>query len=148
MKEKTRVNIKLLNDKAIIPTQGSAGAAGRDLYANLGGNNLIITPHGNATIPLGISMAIPEGWVGLVFARSSLQKKGLCLSNGVGVIDSDYRGEWQLLLHNMTATSQVINHGERLAQVVFVEYKDVVFYPVKELDKTERGEGGLGSTGN
>ena len=143
-----KVFIKLLNEAVKIPTKGSAEAAGRDLYAYLEGNNIMIAPHSTYTVPLGFSMAIPKGWVGLIFPRSGISmKKGLRLANGVGVIDSDYRGEWKVMLHNDTEVTQIVENGERIAQVVFVKYKDVVFYPVKDLDSTERGDGGFGSTG-
>lgn len=146
--KKKRVNIKLLREGAKIPTQGSSGAAGRDLYANLYDLVVEIRPNETVAIPTGLAMAIPEGWVGLVFIRSGMaMKKGLCLANGVGVIDSDYRGEWQLLIHNNSPKTQFINNGDKIAQVVFVKYRDVVFFPVKELDDTGRGDGGFGSTG-
>lgn len=143
-----KIEIKLLNENAKIPTKGSAGAAGRDLYACLDENTMIIPPHKTYIVPLGFAMAIPEGWVGLVFPRSGISmKKGLRLANGVGVIDSDYRGEWKVLLHNDTDSVQTIENGERIAQVVFVKYKDVVFYSAQMLDDTSRGDGGFGSTG-
>lgn len=143
-----KIFMKLFDPTVIIPTKGSAEAAGRDLYAHLEGNNIMIQPHKTFMIPLGFSMAIPKGWVGLIFSRSGIvNKKGLRLANGVGVIDSDYRGEWKVMLHNDTDCTQIVEDGERIAQVIFVKYKDVVFYPVKELDDTERGYGGFGSTG-
>lgn len=143
-----KVLIKLLNTAAKIPTRGSSEAAGRDLYACLEGNTVMIQPHKTYAVPLGFAMAVPKGWVGLIFARSGIaMKKGLRLANGVGVIDSDYRGEWKVLLHNDTDTTQIIEDGERIAQVVFMKYKNVVFFPAKELDATARGEGGFGSTG-
>lgn len=143
-----KVFIQLFNEAVKIPTKGSAEAAGRDLYAHLDGNNIMIQPHKTYKVPLGFSMAIPKGWVGLIFSRSGIVfKKGLRLANGVGVIDSDYRGEWAVMLHNDSDCTQIVEDGERIAQVIFVKYKDVVFYPVKELDDTERGDGGFGSTG-
>lgn len=146
--KKHPVNIKLLAEDAKIPTQGSEGAAGRDLYARLQGNTLMLQPHKNYMIQTGIAMAIPKGWVGLVFIRSGVaSKKMLRLANCVGVIDSDYRGEIMLCIHNYSDCTQIIEDGEKLAQIVFVKYKDVVFFPVKELDDTTRGEGGFGSTG-
>lgn len=140
--------IKLFHPNAKIPTKGTAESAGRDLYACLNGNTVMIQPHKTFVVSLGFAMAMPKGWVGLIFPRSSLSLlKGLRLANGVGVIDSDYRGEWRLLIYNDTNTTQIIEDGEKIAQVIFIKYKDVVFYPVKELDDTERGEGGFGSTG-
>lgn len=143
-----KILTKLLNGNAKMPTKGSAGAAGRDLYACLDGSTIMIQPKKTVLIPTGLAMAIPEGWVGLIFSRSGLAtKKGLRLANGVGVIDSDYRGEWFIAIHNDSDCTQIIDDGDKIAQVVFVKYKDVVFYPVKELDDTVRGEGGFGSTG-
>lgn len=152
MRKQHKIQIKLLNEGATIPTQGSGDAAGRDLYADLSGaadgGSLMIPPHTCVQIPLGFCTSMPEGWVGLVFPRSGISmKKGLRLANGVGVIDSDYRGEWKILLYNDTSVTQIIEHHERIAQVVFTKFKDVVFYPVTELDSTERGDGGFGSTG-
>ena len=139
----------MLTEVAKIPTRGSAQAAGRDLYSALGENPEIVIPPGETVaVSTNIATAIPNGMVGLVFARRGLSlKKGLCLANGVDVINSDYRGEWKVLIHNISKNPQYISNGEKIAQVVFVKYKDVVFYPVKELDNTGRGEGGFGSTG-
>lgn len=143
-----KVFVKLLTETAKIPTRGSEEAAGRDLYADLYDYVVEIPPNGTIAIPTGLAMSMPKGFVGLVFIRSGMaMKKGLCLANGVGVIDSDYRGEWKLLIHNSSPEPQFINNGDKIAQVVFVKYKDVVFYPVKELDDTGRGDGGFGSTG-
>ena len=143
-----KIAIKLVKEFAKIPTKGSSEAAGRDLYACIDGNTVMIQPHKTAMIPTGIATAIPKGWVGLVFARSGLATKlGLRLANGVGVIDSDYRGEWFVAIHNDSDCTQIIEDGDKIAQVVFVKYKDVVFCPVKDLDETERGDGGFGSTG-
>ena len=142
------INTKFLSKHAKTPTKGSDGAAGYDLYANLEGNTLMIQPHKTFMVPLGFSMAIPEGYVGLIFSRSGIvNKKGLRLANGVGVIDSDYRGEWKVMLHNDTDCTQIVEHGERIAQVVFVKFEDCMFMPVNDLDDTTRGDGGFGSTG-
>jgi dUTP pyrophosphatase len=143
-----RINFKLLTKTAILPTKGSSNAAGRDLYADLGNTSISINPHSTAVIPLGFATEFPENWVALVFIRSGVAlKKGLRLANCVGVIDADYRGEWKLLIYNDTAMSQVIEPGEKIAQVIFMKYKDIVPIPVTELNETERGDGGFGSTG-
>ena len=146
MKEE-RVNIKLLNDKAIMPTYGSIDAAGADLYANIDEKETIL-PHETKFIKTGVAMAIPKGLVGLLFARSGLaSKRGLAPANKVGVVDSDYRGEILVALHNHTDVEQSIEPGERIAQMAFLPYVKGIFEVVSDLDETTRGEGGFGSTG-
>lgn len=146
MKEE-KVEIKLLNEKAILPTYGSIDAAGADLYANIT-NSETISPHTTKLIKTGIAMAIPKGLVGLVFARSGLaSKRGLAPANKVGVIDADYRGEIMIALHNHTDIEQVIEPNERIAQIAFIPYIKGNFEIVNELSETIRGEGGFGSTG-
>jgi dUTP pyrophosphatase len=146
MKEE-KVCIKLLNDKAILPTYGSIDAAGADLYANIDSNETIL-PHETKLIKTGVAMAIPKGLMGLLFARSGLaSKRGLAPANKVGVVDSDYRGEILVALHNHTNVEQSIEPGERIAQMVFVPYVKGVFDVVDNLEETVRGEGGFGSTG-
>ena len=141
------VNIKKLNDKAIIPTYGSEFSAGADLYACEGGD-ITIAPGETRLVHTGISMAIPCGYVGLIYARSGLaSKRGLAPANKVGVIDSDYRGEIMVALHNHSSEAQTICDGERIAQIVFTAYMGADFCEVDELDSTQRGEGGFGSTG-
>ena len=142
-----QMNIKKLNENAIIPTYGSAAAAGADLYACTDAD---ITIDAGATVLVhtGVAMAIPDGYVGLVFARSGLaSKRGIAPANKVGVIDSDYRGEIMVALHNHSSVPQVISHGERIAQIVFMPYAAASFDVVDELDDTARGAGGFGSTG-
>ena len=146
MKEE-KIEIKKLNEEAIIPTYGSIDAAGADLYACID-NNETILPHETKLIKTGIAMAIPKGLVGLVFARSGLaSKKGLAPANKVGVIDADYRGEIMVALHNHSNIEQSIEQGERIAQIAFVPYIKGNFDIVDELDNTIRGTGGFGSTG-
>ena len=146
MKE-DKVCIKLLNDKAILPTYGSVDAAGADLYANIEENETIM-PHETKLIKTGIAMAIPKGLMGLIFARSGLaSKRGLAPANKVGVVDSDYRGEILVALHNHTNIEQSIEPGERIAQMVFVPYVKGILEVVDDLEETERGSGGFGSTG-
>ena len=142
------LKIKKLHPKAILPTYGSAGAAGADLYALPEGDPITINPGETVMIHTGLSMAIPEGYVGLNFARSGLaSKRGLAPANKVGVIDSDYRGEIRVVLHNHGATDQVVAPGERIAQLVIVPYLTAEFEECTSLSGTERGAGGFGSTG-
>jgi dUTP pyrophosphatase len=142
-----KMNIKKLDEKAIIPTYGSAAAAGADLYA-CADSDITIEAGATVLVHTGVSMAIPEGYVGLIFARSGLAtKRGLAPANKVGVIDSDYRGEIMVALHNHSGSAQTVSHGERIAQIVFMPYAAASFDVVDELDATERGTGGFGSTG-
>lgn len=142
------LKIKKLSPNAILPTYGSAGAAGADLYALPEGDPIVIAPGQTAFIHTGLSMAIPEGYVGLNFARSGLaSKRGLAPANKVGVIDSDYRGELMVALHNHGDTPQTIEPGDRVAQFVIVPVITACFTEVDSLDETERGSGGFGSTG-
>lgn len=146
MKEQ-KVEIKKLNDSAIIPTYGSLDAAGADLYACIEEPETIL-PHETKLIKTGIAMAIPKGLMGLIFARSGLaSKRGLAPANKVGVVDADYRGEIMVALHNHSNTMQTIESKERIAQMVFVPYVKGLFEVVNELDETTRGDGGFGSTG-
>jgi len=142
------MNIKKLNEKAIVPTYGSACAAGADLYACEDGA-VTIGVGETVLVHTGIAMAIPEGYVGLVYARSGLaSKRGLAPANKVGVIDSDYRGEIMVALLNHGTVEQTIESGERIAQIVFTPYVAADFDVVEELDDTARGAGGFGSTGS
>ena len=145
-----KVNIKKLRDDAITPTRGSDYAAGYDLYACLNHNGgFVVQPHQTAKINTGIAMEIPDGYFGAIFARSGLAtKKGLRPANCVGVIDSDYRGEIIVALHNDTDEKQSFANGERVAQIVILPYLTVEFHEVRELSDTARGAGGFGSTGS
>lgn len=144
---KTNIQIKKLNENAIVPTYGTAYSAGADIYALIEGKETI-EPGQSKLIHTGLSFAIPEGLVGLVFARSGMaSKRGLAPANKVGVIDSDYRGELMVCLHNHGAVAQTVENGERIAQISFVPYYTAQFEVVDELDTTERGQGGFGSTG-
>lgn len=142
-----KIKIKRLNDKAVIPTRGSEQAAGYDLYAAT--ENIIqIAPHSTVMVGTGISIEIPEGYFGGVFARSGLaSKKGLRPANCVGVCDSDYRGEYKVALHNDTDELMEIQPNERIAQLIVLPYLAVEFEEVNELSDTQRGSGGFGSTG-
>lgn len=141
------VNIKKLNDKAIIPTYGTEYAAGADLYACMD-EAVTINPGETHFIKTGIAMEVPVGYAGLIYARSGLAcKKGLAPANKVGVVDSDYRGEIMVALHNHSNESVVVESGERIAQFVITPYIVAAFNQVDELEDTVRGEGGFGSTG-
>lgn len=143
------IKVKKIYDDVIIPKRGSEQAAGYDLYAHLGGyDECEIKPGTTMKIGTGIAAEIPEGYFGAVFARSGLAtKKGLRPANCVGVIDSDYRGEIIVALHNDSKEPQAIQAYERIAQLVILPYLNVSFTEVDELSDTERGEGGFGSTG-
>lgn len=143
-----KIPVKKLKSNAILPTYGSAEAAGADLYACLDAP-VEIAPGKTAFIPTGIAMELPKGYVGLAYARSGLAcKKDLAPANKVGVIDSDYRGEFMIALHNHGEQIRVIEHGERIAQLLITPVFTPGFTEVSELSNTERGSGGFGSTGN
>ena len=142
-----KIKVKKLNESAILPTYGSASAAGADLY-NLPGADVVIPAHETVMIHTGLAMEIPEGYAGFLFARSGIaSKRGLAPANKVGVIDSDYRGEFMIALHNHGGEVRVIAHGERIAQLVITPVFTPGFTEVSELSDTERGVGGFGSTG-
>lgn len=142
-----QIKIKKLRENATVPTRGSASAAGYDLYACLDAP-VTIAPHTTAMIGTGLSVAIPEGYFGAVFARSGLAaKQALRPANCVGVCDSDYRGEYIVALHNDGEQERTVESGERIAQLVVIPYLSVEFDVVDELDETARGAGGFGSTG-
>ena len=141
------VNIKKLNENAVIPTYGTEYAAGADLYACMD-EAITINSGETAFIKTGLAMEVPVGYAGLIYARSGLAcKKGLAPANKVGVIDSDYRGEIMVALHNHSNEAVVVESGERIAQLVITPYIVAAFNQVDELEETVRGEGGFGSTG-
>lgn len=141
------LKIKKLNDLAKIPTYGTKYAAGCDLYAATS-EDIVLNPGETKLIPTGLSMEIPTGLVGLIFARSGISiKRGLAPANKVGVIDSDYRGEIMVALYNQSNQEQIIEKSERIAQFVLVPYVQAEFEEVESLDETIRGNGGFGSTG-
>ena len=141
------VKVKKLDSKAKLPTRGSEFAAGADLYACLE-EEQVVSPGQTVMIHTGIAMEIPEGYAGLVFARSGLaSKRGLAPANKVGVVDSDYRGEIIVALHNHGDEPQRIEDGERIAQIVVTPFLNAAFVEADSLAETERGEGGFGSTG-
>ncbi len=136
-----------LDERAVVPTYGSTCAAGADLRAILDAP-VTIEPHETVLIHTGLAMEIPEGLVGLIYARSGLaSKRGLAPANCVGVIDSDYRGEFMVALHNHSNSAQTIEHGERVAQLVIAPYITAEFKETEALNDTVRGAGGFGSTG-
>ena len=141
------VKVKKLRDNARLPVYGTAFSAGADLCACLDGP-VTLAPGETRLISIGISMEIPEGYAGLVVARSGLAtKRSLAPANKVGVIDSDYRGEFFVPLHNHGAVPQTIEDGERIAQMILTPYLTAKFVEASELSDTVRGEGGFGSTG-
>lgn len=142
-----KVYFKKLDPRAKVPTYGSDLAAGADLRAVLDAP-VTIKPHESVLIHTGIATAIPEGFVGLVYARSGIAcKRGLAPSNKVGVIDADYRGEIMVSLHNHGTTEQTIDPDERIAQMVVTPFIHCEYEETDDLDDTERGAGGFGSTG-
>ena len=141
------MNIKKLNANAKLPTYGSEFSAGADLYA-CEESEVVIAPGQTRLIHTGLAMAIPEGLVGLIYARSGLaSKKGLAPANKVGVIDSDYRGEIRVVLLNHGKVAQTVEHGERVAQFIITPVLTPAYEEVKDLSDTVRGVGGFGSTG-
>ena len=143
-----KVNFKKLDKNAHEPTYGSQYAAGADLYALTGGEKILFEPGETKMIHTGLADEIPEGYAGLVYARSGIAtKRGLAPANKVGVIDSDYRGEVMVSLHNHSSSVQEIADGERIAQLVIAPFLSAEFIECDELSDTVRGEGGFGSTG-
>ena len=141
------VNIKKIHPEAVIPSYAKSGDAGMDLVAT----SVISETLGSITYGLGIALEIPEGFVGLVFPRSSIRKTALQLSNSVGVIDSGYRGELQATFNKIqgvdTENRENYKVGDRVCQITIIPYPPIEFNEVNELSNTERGEGGFGSTG-
>lgn len=141
------IRVKKLHPQAVLPTYGSAEAAGADLYACLDAS-VTIAPGESAFIPTGIAMEVPVGCAGLIYARSGLAcKRGLAPANKVGVIDSDYRGQIVVVLHNHGQQPQTIENGERIAQMVITPVLTPLYAEVEELSSSDRGAGGFGSTG-
>lgn len=142
-----KIRIKKLHPNAVIPTYGSLEAAGADIYACL--EAAVTIPAGKTVfIPTGLAMEVPKGCAGLIYARSSMgSKRGLAPANKVGVIDSDYRGQVMVALHNHSQEDQLVNPGERVAQLVITPVFTPGFREVDDLSETDRGSGGFGSTG-
>ena len=141
------IPVKILRPGAKLPTYGSAEAAGADLYACLE-SDVIVAPGQTVFIPTGFAMAVPKGCAGLVYARSGMAcKRDLAPANKVGVVDSDYRGEIMIALHNHGTKEQVITNGERIAQMVITPVLTTGYEITDSLEETDRGAGGFGSTG-
>lgn len=141
------IRVKKLKPNAKLPTYGSAEAAGADLYACLD-EAVMIQPGESAFIPTGLAMEIPKGCAGLIYARSGLAcKRGLAPANKVGVVDSDYRGEFMIVLHNHGTQPQTIANGERIAQLIITPVLTPAYCEAEELSDTQRAAGGFGSTG-
>lgn len=144
---KMKVNIKKLNENAIIPTLGSEYAAGVDLYACTS-TPIVIAPHETVMVGTGLAVETPIGYASLICARSGLaSKQGLAPANKIGIVDSDFRGEMKVALHNHSNVPQMINPMERIAQLMIVPHLSFEFNEVDELSDTKRGDGGFGSTG-
>ena len=141
------VRVKILREGAKLPAYGSAEAAGADLYACLDAA-VTIRPGETAMIPTGISLEVPKGCAGLIYARSGMAvKRGLAPANKVGVVDSDYRGEILVALLNHGSVPQTVENGERVAQFVITPVLQPAYVTVESLTDTERNTGGFGSTG-
>ena len=141
------ISVKILRAGAKLPTYGSAEAAGADLYACLEAE-VTILPGQTAFIPTGFAMAVPKGCAGLIYARSGMAcKRDLAPANKVGVIDSDYRGEIIVALHNHGSEARTVSHGERIAQMIITPVLTPAYEIAESLDNTTRGEGRFGSTG-
>ncbi|KPU28164.1 deoxyuridine 5'-triphosphate nucleotidohydrolase [Caloranaerobacter sp. TR13] len=140
--------VKIVNKSRFpIPNYKTKGASGIDLFANID-KDLVLKPMERVLIPTGIYLSIPEGYEGQIRARSGLAiKYGIGLANGIGTVDSDYRGEIKVILINFGDKEFVIKSGDRIAQLVFVKYEKAEFNEVEVLDDTERGSGGFGHTG-
>ena len=142
-----KIAVKKLDERVVLPKYGSEFAAGADLYALTDGE-VTFLPDETKFVHTGIALEIPEGYAGLVYARSSLAcKRGLAPANKVGVIDSDYRGEIMVALHNHSDKPQTIGNGERIAQLVVAPFLRAEFFQSETLGESERGAGGFGSTG-
>lgn len=144
-----KVKFVKVREGAKIPERGSKKAAGYDLSACIPDmERAIIHPGETVKIPTGLAFAYPEGYFGAACARSGLATKcGLAPANKIGILDEDYRGEVFIALHNHSSEVQVVNHGDRIAQLILLPYLNVEFEESDKLDETERGEGGFGSSG-
>ncbi|MBQ9839171.1 MAG: dUTP diphosphatase [Oscillospiraceae bacterium] len=141
------VSVKILREGAKLPVFGSAEAAGADLHACID-EDVTVEPGKTVFIPTGLSMELPVGFAGLIYARSGLAcKQDLAPANKVGVIDSDYRGEFIVALHNHGSQPRVVRHGDRIAQLVITPVLRPVYTVAEDLSATDRGDGGFGSTG-
>jgi dUTP pyrophosphatase len=142
------MNIKIVNNSSLpLPNYKTEGSSGIDLYANIL-EPIELKPFERALVPTGLFMAIPRGYEGQIRGRSGLAlNHGITLANGIGTIDSDYRGEIKIILINLSQETFVINNGDRIAQFVLSKYENIEFEEVKSLEDTDRGDGGFGHTG-
>lgn len=143
------VNVKYtkLRENAVIPSYESLGAAGCDLSAAID-KNVMISPHQTVKIPTGLAMELPEGTFGAIYARSGIAtKEGLAPANKVGIVDCDYRGEIMVALHNHSDEYRIVEPGQRIAQLIIQPYIRAIYQEEEELNTTDRGTGGFGSTG-
>lgn len=145
------IKVKKLSPNAKLPTHGSDFSAGYDLHAcfdDFENKSMVIEPNETVKIPTNLAMTLPNGYFGAIFARSGLSiKQGLRPANCVGVCDSDYTGNYIVALHNDSTERKVVNDGDRIAQLILVPFMTMDFKVVDELETTERGDGGFGSTG-
>ena len=147
MRCEMEIKIKKLNENCILPQYMTDGSAAMDVYACIE-NEIVIQPRERVLIPTGFAVGVPSGYAAILCARSGLAyKNGIGLANGIGVIDSDYRGEFIVVLHNHGAEPQEVDHGERIAQLVITPVFTPGFTEVAELTDTTRAGGGFGSTG-
>lgn len=141
------VRFKKLTDTAVTPTKGSAFAAGYDLYADTD-REIVVEPGDTVPFCTGIAMEIPDGYCGKIYSRSGLSTKyGICLANGVAIIDTDFRGNIRIPMHNESDKPFTVMPHERLAQIIIEKVPEVMFYECDELTETDRGDGGFGSSG-
>lgn len=142
------MDLKIINNsKNKLPSYATLGSSGFDLMANLE-EDLVVKPLERVAVPTGLFMEIPIGYEGQIRARSGMSfKHGICMANGVGTIDSDYRGEIKVLIVNISNENYTIKSGDRIAQMIIAKYERVDFVEVTELDDTTRSEGGFGHTG-
>jgi dUTP pyrophosphatase len=141
------INFTKLSHNAVEPTCGSVYSAGHDLAAAID-KSVMIAPHQTVKIPTGLSMELPEGTFGGIYARSGIAtKEGLAPANKVGIIDSDYRGEIMVAIHNHSDEYRIVEPGQRIAQLIIQPYIRAKFTETKTLNETDRGSGGFGSTG-
>ena len=143
-----RVCVKFVSKSGRLPAYETAGSAGADLRAYLPDGDVILEPGERKLIPTGLFSQLPAGMEAQIRARSGLSiRHGICLINGVGTVDSDYRGEWNVALVNLGQEPFTISDGDRIAQVVFSRYEQPDFLQIEIIDETERGDGGFGHTG-
>ncbi|HZK33457.1 MAG TPA: dUTP diphosphatase [Tissierellaceae bacterium] len=142
------MKIEIINKSQFqLPKYKTSGSAGLDLQANIS-NKVVLKPLERTLVETGLYISIPKGYEGQIRARSGLAlRHGITLANGIGTIDSDYRGELKVILVNLSKENYIINKGDRIAQIVFIKYENVDLVEVKELDETKRDEGGFGHSG-